>query len=90
MTIHSFDLRRSIFTASTASFHFHQSDFGCGAMRRTACIVIVEAPETRRPLNTFWNAARRALKGRTPPCVQNVPSSDATSALTIQSDRSAV
>ena len=88
--IHSFDLQRSIFSAMTDSFHFHQSDFGCGAMRRTACIVIVEAPETRRPLNTFWHAARRALNGRTPWCVQNVPSSDATSAWTTQSFRSAV
>ena len=87
--IHSLDWLRSIFSAITASFHFHQSDFGCGAMRRTACIVIVEAPETRRPLKTFWHVARRTLSGRTPRCVQNVPSSDATSAWTIQSDRSA-
>ena len=56
--IHSLDLRRSIFSAMTDSFHFHQ--------------------------------ARRALSGRTPRCVQNVPSSDATSAWTIQSFRSAV
>ena len=58
-------------------------------MRRTACIVIVDAPDTRRRHVTFWNAARSTLSGRTPRCSQNVPSSDATSALTIQSSASA-
>ena len=87
--IHSLSRARSILTAFTASTTFHFSDFGCGSIRRTACIVSVEAPETRRPAVTFWTAARRALSGRTPQCVQKVPSSDATSALTIQSSGSA-
>ena len=34
---------------------------------------------------TFWQAARRMLSGRTPQWLQNVPSSTATSAFTIQS-----
>ena len=80
---------RSILSAFTASTNFHFRLFGCGAMSRTACIVIVDAPETRRPVVTFWNAARRALSGRTPQWVQNVPSSDATIAFTIQSSGSA-
>ena len=87
--IHSLDFARSILTAFTASFHFHQSDFGCGATSLTVCIVIVDAPETRRQLKTFCTAARSALSGRTPQWSQYVPSSAATTALTIQSSRDA-
>ena len=59
-------------------------------MSLTACIVMVDAPETRLLVARFWNAARSALNGRTPRCVQKVPSSDATMAFTIQSDGSAM
>ena len=47
--IHSFDFVRSILSAIIASFHFHHSVFGCGLMSRTACMVMVDAPEIRRP-----------------------------------------
>ena len=47
--------------------------------------LMVDAPEMRRRQTMFWNAARNALKGRTPQCRQKSPSSAATSAFTIQS-----
>ena len=83
--IHCFGFARSILAALTASFHFHQRFFGCGLKRRTACIVIVDAPEMRRLQLTFCHAARRTLIGLTPWCDQNELSSAATSAFTIQS-----
>ena len=88
-SIQRLSLARSILTAMTASRAFHMNVFGCGLMRRTACIVIVDAPDTLLRPTTFWNAARTTDSGRTPRWVQNVPSSLATSALTIQSSGSA-
>ena len=54
-------------------------------MRRVACIVIVEAPLTRRSEVTFWNVARTTLGRFTPECSKKRRSSAATSAFTIQS-----
>ena len=88
--IHSFGFARSILSAMTASFHFHQSDFGCAFMSLTACIVIVDAPDILRRELTFCHAARRMLAGLTPWWVQNSPSSTATRAFTIQSSAEAV
>ena len=54
-------------------------------MSRTVCIVIVEAPDTLLAPVTFCQSALRTLPGLTPRCVQKLPSSEATMALTIQS-----
>ena len=88
-SIHSLSCRRSICIARNDSTYFHASVRGCGQMRREACIVRVDAPDMRRLANTFWNVARTTLSGFTPKCEKKRWSSPATSALTIQSSRSA-
>ena len=84
-TIQSLSWRRSVCIARNASTYFHASVRGCGQIRRVACIVIVEAPLTRRSAVMFWMVARTTLGRFTPECSKKRRSSAATSAFTIQS-----
>lgn len=64
--IHSLSFSRSIFSARNASSHFWKYVFLCGLMRRTVCIVIVDAPDILRLLVTFCQTARAMLESLTP------------------------
>ena len=55
-----------------------------GSARRITCVLIVEAPDTRRPPVTFCATARANARTSTPGCSQKRRSSAATSARAIQ------
>ena len=65
-TIHILSRARSVCIARNASTYFQASVRGCGRMSRVACIVMVDAPETRRRDVTFCTHARRTLGTFTP------------------------